>query len=41
MSKSEKIELIKRLISRGEKLCAVVLCNDWGFDYETIEKLKD
>lgn len=33
-----KIELVGRLIMRGEDLCAMVCCDDWDLDYDEIAR---
>lgn len=36
MSKSEKVYLIKRLVARGEELCARFMCLEWHLDFEKV-----
>lgn len=36
MSKKEKIEVIRRLIERGEKFAAEVACFDWNIDIKEV-----
>lgn len=33
-----KVELVMRLILRGECLCAMVCCDDWHLDYGEIAR---
>lgn len=35
---SELIDLVKKMLARGEELCAQVCCDDWGLDLEEIKK---
>lgn len=36
MKKSMKVEIIKRLVARGEVLCARFMCYDWNLDFEKV-----
>lgn len=42
MTRNEKIEIIKRLVARGEKLCAEVCAYDWNLldEYRKIVNVK-
>lgn len=37
MSRKMKIEIVKRLIRRGEGFCARVCCDDWKLNFSKIE----
>ena len=37
MSRKMKIEIVRRLIRRGERFCAMVCCDDWRLNYRRIE----
>lgn len=36
MKKAEKIALIRRLVAKGETLCARVMCDDWNLDFNEV-----
>ncbi len=38
MSRTMKIEIVRRLIRRGERFCAMVCCDDWRLDISKIEE---
>lgn len=41
MKRKEKIELLKRLIKRGEVLCASVCADDWHLEKVFLELIKN
>lgn len=38
MSEELKMEVLSRLVARGEFPCVMVLCDDWGIGYDKLVK---
>lgn len=39
MTKSEKVEMLKRLVAKGEELCARVCAMDWRISDKTVNRI--